>query len=64
VKILLDIHLDPVHKAFMLFEAPNAEAVGDLLVISGFTHFLDFEFYLVTPIKELLVHADDMPTLF
>ena len=64
VKILSDIHLDPGHKAFMLFEAPNAEAVRDFLVISGFSHFLDFEFHLVTPIKEILAHADDMLTLF
>jgi hypothetical protein len=64
VKILLDIHLDPGHKSFMLLEAPNAEAVRDFLVIAGFAHFLDFDFYLVTPIKELLAHADDIPTLF
>jgi hypothetical protein len=64
VKVLLDIHLDPGHKAFMLFEAPNAEAVRDLLVRVGFTHFLDIEFHLVTPIKEILKHADEMPTLF
>jgi hypothetical protein len=64
VTILSDIHLDPGHKAFMLFEAPNAEAVRDLLVIAGFTHFLDIEFYLVTPIDELLKHADEMPTLY
>jgi hypothetical protein len=64
VKILLDVHLDPGHKAFMLFEAPNAEAVRDLLVLAGFTHFLDLEFHLVTPINELLAHTDEMPTLF
>lgn len=64
VKILMDIHLDPSHKAFMLFEAPNAEAVRDFLVIAGFTYFLDLEFYMVTPIDQLLKHADDMPTLY
>lgn len=64
VKVLLDVHLDPGHKAFMLFEAPNAEAVRDLLFMAGFGHFLDIEFYLVTPIKEILAHVDDMPTLF
>ena len=63
-KLLLDIHLDPGHRAFMLLEAPNAEAVRDLLIVSGFAHFLDFQFYLVTPIKEILAHADEMPTLF
>lgn len=64
VKVLSDIHLDPGHKAFMLFEAPSAEAVRDFLVMGGFTHFLDIEFYLVTPIKEILAHADEIPTLF
>lgn len=64
VKVLMDIHLDPGHKAFMLFEAPNAEALRDLLVLAGFTHFLSIEFYLVTPINELLKHADEMPTLY
>jgi hypothetical protein len=64
VKLLLDIHLDPGHKAFMLFEAPNAEAVRDLLILGGFAHFLDIDFHLVTPVNELLAHADDIPTLF
>lgn len=64
VKILLDIHLDPNHKAFMLFEAPNAEAVRDLLVRAGFSHFLELDFHLVTPIAEILKYADEMPTLY
>jgi hypothetical protein len=63
-KLLLDIHLDPSHKAFMLFEAPSAEAVRDILVFGGLTHFLDLEFHLVTPVSELLKHADEMPTLY
>lgn len=64
VKILTDIHLDPGHKSFMLLEAPNAEAVRDLLMIAGFGHFLEMEFYLVTPIDQLLKHIEDMPTLY
>jgi len=63
-KLLLDIHLDPSHKAFMLFEAPSAEAVRDVLVFGGFTHFVDAELHLVSPISELLKHADEMPTLY
>jgi hypothetical protein len=63
-KLLMDIHLDPSHKAFMLFEAPTAEAVRDVMVFSGMTHFLDAEFHLVTPVSELLKHADEMPTLY
>jgi hypothetical protein len=48
----------------MLFEAPNAEAVRDFPVVAGFTHFLDFEFHLVTPIDDILKHADETPALF
>ncbi len=64
VKILMDIHLNPGHKVFMLFDAPNAEAVRDLLVMAGFSYFLDSEFYLVTPIGQLLKHIEDMPTIY
>lgn len=33
----------------MRFEAPNAEAVRDLLYEGGFVPFTDMECYLVTP---------------
>jgi hypothetical protein len=64
VKVLLDIHLDPNHKSFMLLEAPTAEAVRDLVLFAGFGYFLDFDFHLVSPIAELLKHADDFPTIY
>jgi hypothetical protein len=64
VKMLLNIHLDPAHKAFMLFEAPTAEAVRDCLVGCGFLGFLDIDFYLVTPIPELLKAVEDFPTIY
>ncbi len=64
VKVLLDLHLDPGHKAFMLFEAPSAESVTNLIVRAGFSYFLDFEFYPVTAIAELLKQIDKMPTVF
>lgn len=64
VKLLLDLHLDPNHKTFMLLEGPNAEAVRDLLLMSGFGAFLDLDFHLVTPIKELLPHATKFPTYY
>ncbi|MGA2681715.1 MAG: hypothetical protein ABSF44_07955 [Candidatus Bathyarchaeia archaeon] len=64
VKLLLDLHLDPNHKAFMLFEAPSAEAVRDLVTMAGFLYFLDFDFHLVTPISEVLKLADKMPTIY
>ena len=64
IKILLDLHLDPGHKAFMLFEAPTAEAVRDLLLHSGLGSFLDFDFHLITPIAELLPLAAKIPTVY
>ena len=31
---------------------------------SGFMHFTDMEFHLVTPVEELLRHADQFPTVY
>jgi hypothetical protein len=64
VKLVQDLHLDPGHKAFMLFEAPSAEAVRDVLLYSGLASFLNLEFHLVTPIAELLPKAGEFPTYY
>ena len=64
VKVLMEIHLDPDHKAFMLFEAPTAEAVRDYVMYAGYAHFTNMEFHLVTPVAELLKHVDEMPTIY
>lgn len=64
VKIKVDVHLDPDHKAFTLFEAPSAEAVRDFLVQGGFAHYVNMEFPLVTPIQDLIKQAQDMPTIY
>lgn len=63
-KMLLDLHLDPNHAAFMLFEAPSAETVRDILMESGIGSFLDLNLHLVTPIQELLPKAKGMPTYY
>jgi DNA primase len=63
-KLLLDIHLDPNHQAFMLFEAPTAEVVRDILAESGLIAFLDLTMHLVTPIPELLKMAEKIPTIY
>jgi hypothetical protein len=63
-KVLMDIHLDPDHKSFMLFEALTAEDVRDIVLMAGFGYFLDMTFHLVTPIDVLLKHAEDMPTIY
>ena len=63
-KLLLDIHLDPNHKAFMLFEAPTAETVRDIAAESGMIAFLDMDFHMVTPIPELLKMSEKIPTIY
>jgi hypothetical protein len=63
-KLVSDLHLDPNHLAFMLFEAPSAEVVRDILMESGLGSFLDLNLHLVTPIPELLKKAGDMPTIY
>ncbi len=64
VKVKQELHLDPDHQAFILFEAPNAEAVRDYLVQGGYVHFSRLSFHLVTPIAKLLKQVDDMPTIY
>lgn len=63
-KILLDISLNPNHMCFMLFEAPNAEIVRDIIMTAGFGYFMEMNIHLVTPIEELLKSMDAMPTIF
>jgi len=64
MKMVLDLHLDPNHKAFMLFDAPSAEVVRDFLLESGLGSVLDCNLHLVTPIPELLKKAGDLPTYY
>jgi hypothetical protein len=64
VKVKMEIHLDPDHQAFILFEAPSAEAVRDYLVQGGYLHFSRLSFHLVTPIADLLRQVDSMPTIY
>ena len=63
-KLVSDLPRDPNHMAFVLFEAPSAEVVRDILMESGFGSFLDLDLRLVTPIPELLKKAGDMPTYY
>ena len=65
VKFVLPyVHLDPAHKRLMVLEARSAEAVRHFLVQGGFFHFLDMEFYMTTPIADLLKDMDNVPTIY
>jgi DNA primase len=63
-KLLLNLHLDPAHKVFWLFEAPTADTVRDILVDAGLSSFFDLEFHLVTPYAEFLKTADKFPAIY
>jgi hypothetical protein len=64
IKLVQDLHFDPNHMACMLFEAPSAETVRDLLLESGLGSFLDGNLHLVTPIPDLLKKAGETPTIY
>jgi hypothetical protein len=64
ITILTNVHLDPAHKALMIFDAPDAESVRDLMFEGGFVQFTDMEFFLVTPLPELVAKVGDYPTVF
>jgi hypothetical protein len=58
------LHLDPSHKTLILAEAPNAEAVRDLIFEVGLQLFNNLDFYLVTPIPELMEKSAAWPKPF
>lgn len=64
ITISVNVHLDPAHKALMIFEAPSAEAVRDLVYEAGFMQFTEMEFYLTTPIPELVARVEEFPTVY
>ena len=64
VRVLEELHLDPDHKAFMLFDSPSAEAVRDYLNQGGYAHFSNFSFHLVTPVAEVLKQVEHFPTIY
>ena len=63
VKVSTNIHLDPSHMWLTIAEAPNAEAVRDLLYKGGFAQWNDLTIYLATQIEELMKTVDDQPPI-
>ncbi len=47
-------HLDPGHKMLWVLEAPNAEAVRDMIYASGLSQWNDFEFYMASTLGQIL----------
>jgi hypothetical protein len=53
IKKLADWHLDPEHRAIIVLEAPNVEAVRDLLYESGLMGYCDGRIYPARPLSEV-----------
>jgi len=64
IEITVNVHLDPAHRALTIFDAPNAESVRDLVYEGGFVQFTEMEFFLVTPLPELVARMADFPTIY
>jgi hypothetical protein len=60
VSLVADYHLDPEHRALMVFDAPSIEAVRDVLVRSGFMQYCDGRIYPVSTLKEALERTKDL----
>ena len=58
------LHLDPSHRTLLLAEAPNAEALRDFIYEVGLNQFNNLDFYLVTPIPELVEKSAGWPKPF
>jgi hypothetical protein len=53
IKMLGDYHLDPEHRAILIFEAKSVEDVRDLLYESGFMGWCDGRIFPTTPLSQL-----------
>ncbi len=58
------LHLDPSHRTLALAEAPNAEALRDFIYEVGLNQFNNLDFYLVTPIPEMVAKSAEWPKPF
>jgi hypothetical protein len=52
-----DYHLDPEHRAILIFEAASVEDVRDLLYESGFMGWCDGRIYPTTPLSQMHLKA-------
>ena len=53
ITLIGDWHLDPEHRAILIFEAASVEDVRDVLYGSGFMHWCDGRIYPSTPLPDM-----------
>jgi muconolactone delta-isomerase len=64
VKLIGDWHLDPEHRAILIFEAPSVEAVRDVIYEAGYMHYCDGRIYPATPLSEAAAKSAKLGTIF
>jgi hypothetical protein len=64
VTLVADYHLDPEHRAILIFQAPNIEAVRDVLVKSGFMQYCDGRIYPVSTLRESFERTKDLKPIY
>jgi hypothetical protein len=58
------LHLDPGHRTVAVVEAPNIEAVVQLVNATGLSQWNTVEVCPTTPVAEMMANVGDFPTLF
>ena len=58
------LHLDPGLRTISVVEAPNIEAVTQLLYDVGLTQWNNVEVCPVTPVSEMMARVEEFPIIF
>ena len=58
------VHLDPGHKLLWVLEAPNSEAVRDMIYDGGFHQYNDFEFYMASSLEWIMGTIQKQPPIW
>jgi hypothetical protein len=58
------LHLDPGHRTLAVVEAPNVEAVVELVYDSGLSQWNTVEVCPTRPVAEMMARVDQFPVVF
>jgi hypothetical protein len=58
------LHLDPGHRTMSVVDAPNVEAVAQLVYDSGLSQWNTVEVCPTRPVQELMAEVDRFPIVF
>ncbi|MDA4128191.1 MAG: hypothetical protein OK422_01805 [Thaumarchaeota archaeon] len=64
VKAEIMLHLDPGHKIVWVVDAPNAEAVRDMIYEGGLGQWNDFEFYMASSLEWVTKATEKLSTIW